>query len=189
MLAAVELTHVIVDRHLQYKNVLNILKVDEIPVSNDILIHTKFLGYLCKSLQDNIKVVNEHYPGDCLHYRRILDTTQPIYEVPGKPVAAVKEPSPVEKDGSGESQEDSGSHNSLPIKPVEEKAQEIRETQRRYGFSKGISCLDIVVNRVSIVEMLTSELQCGFRGAFTGCHSYQAPPKKAPRVWRETERS
>jgi len=33
----IEITHIIVDRHLQYKNVLNQLKVDRIPVSNDIL--------------------------------------------------------------------------------------------------------------------------------------------------------
>ncbi|KAF8458968.1 hypothetical protein BGX38DRAFT_1150883 [Terfezia claveryi] len=104
-----EITHIIADRHLQYKNVLNILKVAEIP--------------------DNIKVVNEHYPGDCLHYRRVLDTTQPIYEVPGKPVAA-KELSPMEKGGSGENQEDRESFHSLQIKPVKEKAQEIGETQR-----------------------------------------------------------
>ncbi|RPB28455.1 hypothetical protein L211DRAFT_833419 [Terfezia boudieri ATCC MYA-4762] len=104
-----EITHIIADRHLQYKNVLNILKVAEIP--------------------DNIKVVNEHYPGDCLHYRRILDTTQPIYEVPGKPVS-VKELSPMEKGGFGENQEDRESLHSLQIKPVKEKAQEIGETQR-----------------------------------------------------------
>jgi len=136
MLAATEITHIIADRHLQYKNVLNHLKVDEIPVSNGNSF-IMFLGYLCKYLQDNIKVVNEQYPGDCLHYRRILDTTQPIYEVPGKPAAAVKESSG--NGGSGESQENRELFHSLQIKPVKEKVQEIRETQQRYEFSREIS--------------------------------------------------
>lgn len=143
MLAGVEVTHIIADRHLQYKNVLNHLKVDKISVSNGILIHFKFWRYLCKSLQDNIKVVNEHYPGDCLHFGRILDTTQPIYEVSGKPTA-VKESSPAEgvmkKDGSG-SQE---SFHSLQIKPIKEKVQIIEETQRRYELSKEIPCLNVL---------------------------------------------
>ncbi|KAF8422081.1 hypothetical protein EV426DRAFT_607496 [Tirmania nivea] len=103
------ITHIIADHHLQYKNVLNHLKADKIP--------------------DNIKVVNERYPGDCLHYWRILDTTQPIYEVPGKP-SAVKGPPPAEKSEYGEDQNDTGSFHSLEVKPLKEKVRKIKETQR-----------------------------------------------------------
>jgi len=109
-------------------------------------IYITFSGYSCKPVQDNRKVVNEHYPGDCLHFGRILDTTQPVYEVPGKP-AAVKEPSLGERAGvceSGMNQEDRESLHSLQIKPVNGVVQIIGETQQRYEFSKEIPCLDVV---------------------------------------------
>ena len=103
-------------------------------------------------------MVNEQYPGDCLQYKRILDTTQPIYQVPGKPASALQESVSVGNGGDGGSQENRDSIHSLQIKQVKEEAQEISETQPRYEVSRKISC-------PHVVEMLTSENQYGFRGA------------------------
>ncbi|KAL7273203.1 phosphoglycerate kinase [Rhizina undulata] len=56
-------THVIVDKGFNYADVLKYLKLDSIP--------------------EHIIVVNEDYPGDCLHFGRIVDYNQPIYKVNG----------------------------------------------------------------------------------------------------------
>jgi DNA polymerase IV len=57
-------THIVVDSCLTYADVLKVLKIKAVP--------------------DHIIVVKDNYPSDCLHYRRILDHTQFMYEVAGQ---------------------------------------------------------------------------------------------------------
>lgn len=82
------------------------------------------------SLQEHIAVVTENYPPDCLTYHRILDVTQPIYEVPGRP--SVPKAAQAVESSPGVEDEEAGSNRSLQIKPVIEKVTRIEETQRRY---------------------------------------------------------
>jgi DNA polymerase IV len=58
------ITHILVDRSLNYEDVLKALKVEDIP--------------------DHIIVVNDNYPSDCLKFKRIVDPAQWMYEVPGQ---------------------------------------------------------------------------------------------------------
>jgi len=63
-------------------------------------------------IPDNVVIVKENYPGDCMQYRRILDHAQDMYQIPGR------EPEPVEVP--------SESPESLQIK----EKNRIQETQR-----------------------------------------------------------
>jgi len=66
-------THIVVDASYNWSQLL--LAVDvEIP--------------------DNVVVVNEKFPGDCMRYRRILDHTQDMYQIPGRHPEPEPEPEP-----------------------------------------------------------------------------------------------
>lgn len=74
-------------------------------------------------------MVNENYPGDCLHFHRILDATQPVYAVPGKPLLAIEKQ---DCDSEARDPEQECSNQSLQIKPIKRKTATVDETQRRY---------------------------------------------------------
>ena len=74
-------------------------------------------------------MVNESYPGDCLHFHRILDATQPVYAVPGRPQLTIGEQDPVSE---AKDSEQECSNQSLQIKPVKRKSAKVDETQRYF---------------------------------------------------------
>ncbi|KAL8649446.1 MAG: hypothetical protein Q9226_005575 [Calogaya cf. arnoldii] len=83
-----DVTHIIVDRHLTYADLLKYLKKPSIPA--------------------NIAVVNENYPAECIEYRTVVNPDQVLYHVRGRPRKVVAE----QKDRSEDS-----TVNSLPLKP------------------------------------------------------------------------
>ena len=78
-------------------------------------------------------MVNENYPGDCLHFHRILDAAQPVYAVPGRPLLGIGEHDPVSE---ARDSEQKCSNLSPQIKPVKRKSAKVDETQRRYLLSR-----------------------------------------------------
>ncbi|KAI5850990.1 hypothetical protein BZA05DRAFT_55939 [Tricharina praecox] len=56
-------THIVVDRTYNWSQLLSLVNA-EIP--------------------DNVIIVKENYPGDCMQYRRILDHTQEMYQITGR---------------------------------------------------------------------------------------------------------
>ncbi|KAG0639831.1 hypothetical protein HOY80DRAFT_961525 [Tuber brumale] len=92
-------THVIVESHFKYPDVLKYLKLEKLP--------------------ENIIVVNHEYTGDCLHHGRMLDHTQKIYEVHGRaPLSPPQAPAPPPSPPINEA---SSSQQSLQIKPSRRK--------------------------------------------------------------------
>lgn len=77
--------------------------------------------------QDHIVVVNENYPGDCLHFHRILDATQPVYAVPGRPLLTIEKQDHVSE---GRDSEQECSNLSPQIKCIKKKALGLDKTQR-----------------------------------------------------------
>ena len=73
-------------------------------------------------------MVNEKYPGDCLHFHRLLDATQPVYAVPGSPLLAIQKQDRVPETRHSEQE---CSNASLQIKPIKRKTTMVDETQRR----------------------------------------------------------
>ncbi|KAL8938253.1 MAG: hypothetical protein Q9216_003993 [Gyalolechia sp. 2 TL-2023] len=84
------LTHVIVDKHLTYNDILKFLKIPSMPY------------------QSSIVVVNELYPAECIQFQMLVNPDQRLYQVRGRP-----EKSAPERDRSVES----SSTKSLPLKP------------------------------------------------------------------------
>ncbi|KAF8475599.1 putative DNA polymerase POL4 [Kalaharituber pfeilii] len=100
-----DVTHIVADRHFEYKHILQYLKID--------------------SISDHIAVVNEKYPGDCLHFHRLLDTAQPIYAVPGRATVQRAQPPP-----ASEPEAAIDVSSSLQIKPVKGKRKADESTQK-----------------------------------------------------------
>ncbi|CAZ81123.1 unnamed protein product [Tuber melanosporum] len=93
------ITHVIVESHFKYLDVLKYLKLEKLP--------------------ENIIVVNHEYTGDCLHHGRILDHAQKIYEVHGRaPLSPPQAPAPPPCPSINETP---SSPQSLQIKPSRRK--------------------------------------------------------------------
>jgi DNA polymerase IV len=85
-------THVIVDKSLDYAMLLKFLKKDSLPV-----------GIIC---------MNEIWPSECIAYRALLDYNRPQFRVLGAPAPAVPEKPDVEAPTSS-----ANSETSLKLKP------------------------------------------------------------------------
>ncbi|KAL8797912.1 MAG: hypothetical protein Q9182_007128 [Xanthomendoza sp. 2 TL-2023] len=83
-----EVTHVILDRTLNYNDLLKYLKRSSIP--------------------SGVAVVNEHYPAECIQFRTLLNPDQALYHVQGYPQKIITQP---------EDSTESSSALSLPLKP------------------------------------------------------------------------
>ncbi|KAL8737305.1 MAG: hypothetical protein Q9181_001796 [Wetmoreana brouardii] len=93
------ITHIIVDRHLNYGEILKFLKISSIPPS--------------------IIVVNELYPAECIQFRTLVNPEQRLYQVPGRQ----PEPTTEQKQSSAASSE-----KSLPLKPEKRAMDQPSET-------------------------------------------------------------
>lgn len=70
-----DITHMVVDRNIQFDQMKSYLKFDTFP--------------------EAVAIVNENYPADCITYRSLIDHKQPQYQVQGH--AAVQEKALVEE--------------------------------------------------------------------------------------------
>ncbi|KAF5536153.1 DNA polymerase IV [Fusarium napiforme] len=84
-------THIVVEKHLQYKDIESVLKNTN------------------KNLPP--KVVNEEYPIDCIQFKALLQCSQKKYRLAGQPIVQEEDNLPPVPSSSGESKE------SLQVKP------------------------------------------------------------------------
>ncbi|KAF5626546.1 DNA polymerase IV [Fusarium tjaetaba] len=84
-------THIVVEKHIQYKDIESVLKNTN------------------KNLPP--KVVNEEYPIDCIQFKALLQCSQKKYRLAGQPIVQEEDNSPPAPSSSGESNE------SLQVKP------------------------------------------------------------------------
>ncbi|KAF5973844.1 DNA polymerase IV [Fusarium coicis] len=84
-------THIVVEKHILYKDIENVLKNTN------------------KNLPP--KVVNEEYPIDCIQFKALLQCGQKKYRLAGQPIVQEEDNSPPAPSSSGESNE------SLQVKP------------------------------------------------------------------------
>ncbi|KAF5600865.1 DNA polymerase IV [Fusarium pseudoanthophilum] len=84
-------THIVVEKHIQYKDIESVLK----------------------NTNRNLppKVVNEEYPIDCIQFKALLQCSQKKYRLAGQPIVQEEDNSPPVPSSSGESNE------SLQVKP------------------------------------------------------------------------
>ncbi|KAL8733710.1 MAG: hypothetical protein Q9166_001903 [cf. Caloplaca sp. 2 TL-2023] len=105
-----DITHVIVDMSLTYKDLLRYLKKSSIP--------------------SNIAVVNEHYPAECIHYRSLVNPDQTLYHIKGHPQKVEAEQ---------EKSINNSSVASLPLKPEKHANPEPSPTPTRTEASEQLS--------------------------------------------------
>ncbi|KAF5673984.1 DNA polymerase IV [Fusarium circinatum] len=84
-------THIVVEKHIQYKDIESVLK----------------------NTNRNLppKVVNEEYPIDCIQFKALLQCSQKKYRLTGQPIVQEEDNSPLVPSSSGEPKE------SLQVKP------------------------------------------------------------------------
>ncbi|KAF5979664.1 DNA polymerase IV [Fusarium bulbicola] len=84
-------THIVVEKHIQYKDIEGVLK----------------------NTNRNLppKVVNEEYPIDCIRFKALLQCSQKKYRLTGQPIVQEEDNSPLVPSSSGEPNE------SLQVKP------------------------------------------------------------------------
>ncbi|KAK2683041.1 DNA polymerase family X [Fusarium oxysporum f. sp. vasinfectum] len=84
-------THIVVEKHIQYKDIESVLK----------------------NTNRNLppRVVNEEYPIDCIQFKALLQCSQKKYRLTGQPIVQEEDNSPPVPSSSGESNE------SLQVKP------------------------------------------------------------------------
>jgi DNA polymerase IV len=83
------ITHIIVDRDLDYEHLLKYLKIDSLPVSSAPSINIVSNWHW----EDGIILVDEAYPADCLSFRFLLDPHQIQYRVKGYNTTNLPKPS------------------------------------------------------------------------------------------------
>lgn len=98
-------THIIVDKEVTYKDVLKYLKLAEIP--------------------DNVVLVTEGYPADCISYREIISADQVQYRVRGFELRAPPVLARLPSTSSSEP-----TQRSLQIKPVKQKEEVVMKDAR-----------------------------------------------------------
>ncbi|KAJ4119406.1 hypothetical protein NW760_004096 [Fusarium oxysporum] len=84
-------THIVVEKHIQYKDIESVLKNTNINLPP--------------------RVVNEEYPIDCIQFKALLQCSQKKYRLTGQPIVQEEDNSPPVPSSSGESNE------SLQVKP------------------------------------------------------------------------
>lgn len=112
------ITHVIVDKHLTYSDILKFLKISSIPVCRRLSSNPED----CLQYQSSIVVVNELYPVECIQFQMLVNPDQRLYQVQGR-----QEKSAPEQDRSIES----SSTKSLPLKPEKSANNQPNETPTR----------------------------------------------------------
>lgn len=96
------ITHVIVDKGVQFKHITQSLKLEEIPVS--------------------IRVVNEDFPLECIRFHCVLNPKDDSFRVPGYNADAAAATSKRQADSDAANPTDGdaqpSAHSSLPLKPA-----------------------------------------------------------------------
>ncbi|KAL8839079.1 MAG: hypothetical protein Q9170_001861 [Blastenia crenularia] len=97
------ITHVIVDRHLSYNDILKFLQLSSMPVCR--ISSAKIAG--CLQDQSSMVVVNELYPAECIQFQMLVNPNQRAYQVQGRQEKSI----PNQKENM------IASTKSLPLKP------------------------------------------------------------------------
>ncbi|KAJ5098866.1 hypothetical protein N7532_005867 [Penicillium argentinense] len=127
------ITHVIVEKGLQYQHLIDYLKL--------------------RSFPDDIALVNESYPSECIRFRSLLSPLQARFRVNGTPVPTIIEPTPVVEQKTTDP---------LPLKPSRQDHQKSPETSQ--GQNEESAPVEIAIS-----EAVTSEaVQNTDVGADTG---------------------
>ncbi|KAJ6145088.1 hypothetical protein N7470_008983 [Penicillium chermesinum] len=76
------ITHVIVDKDLSYQDLVVHLKLESVPVSRTLTLRLSYAqGWLTG--QENIAIVNDTYPPECLKYSTVINPSQARFRVTG----------------------------------------------------------------------------------------------------------
>ena len=99
------ITHILIDRNLSFKDLLVYLKLDSLP--------------------QDIVIVNEDYPADCIRFRAVVNPRQPHYQVRGYEEKKESRPSPPR----------TSSEISLQLKPDKNEIAQIPQTSSQSNGS------------------------------------------------------